>query len=424
MTQLVTIPDVGDFEFPDGMSQSEMQSAIQSHLGGTPSQQTTPATKPSLAGKIGRAGAGLGLGALQGVAQLGHGLGELETGGVNKLMALLGHPTHFHAPEPDVFAGPAAQLKGGLPARIGETAGQLGGIAALGGGVGGAAKMAGAAPWLAESLGFGAAGAATTPGGAGERAIAGGVGAALPIAGRGAIKTLRAFLPKHLSVTKLAQLVTKTKQEQESLGGNLYKESFKGTQNIKPRLSAPTVQSLGDSQSLVATHADVNKALKTFYQNPTLEGLHFLKSDFGKMTSKLDSKELKSGLSQSEINKRSLLNESSQNIHGDLDRNMSNVSPDAYSKYLGAQKHWRENVVPFNTYNSVKKLLGKDHEISRTLFTDLAKRADSAKRLRELMNLDRGALGGKGLRRAAGLGVLGGLGIGGHHYLHALLGGY
>lgn len=422
MTQTVNVPNVGDFEFPDGMSQKDMQSAIETHISGTKAK--TPSIEPPLFGHI-RSAAGLGLGALQGVAQLGHGLGQLETGGVNKLMALLGHPTHFHAPEPDVFAGPAAQLKGGMPAQIGEAAGQLGGIAALGGGLGGAAKIAGAAPWLAETLGFGTAGAATTPGGVGERAIASGLGAAFPVAGKAVTKVGRAFLPKHLSSDVLGKLIGNTLAEQKTTAKGLYKDAFQGTENIKPVISGGTTNAFNEMMEMPAGKLDVKRSLQRFFKNPTLEGLHGLKSNFGKIEAKLVKKAgTPTGLMGEESDKRILLNEGIENIENDLSRNMSNVSPDSHLKYLKAQNHWKENVVPFQQLSSVRKLIGPEKEVSRKLFTEISKKAKSPERLRELMDLDRGALGARGLSRIAGLGLLGGLGYGGHHYLHSLLGGF
>ncbi len=74
MTQTVTVPQVGTFDFPDGMSEEDMQGAIQEHLKGS------SAPSESLGGQIGKDLAGFGLGTAQGVSNLGQGIAQAGIG--------------------------------------------------------------------------------------------------------------------------------------------------------------------------------------------------------------------------------------------------------------------------------------------------------------------------------------------------------
>lgn len=361
-------------------------------------QPTSPSYAPPLFGAIKDIGTA-GLGALQGIAQLGHGLGQLETGGVNKIAALLGHPTHLHAPEPNVFVGPLAHLQGTFPAEVGKLGAETVGTLLPGAELGKIGEALGAGRRLATGLGLGTVGALTTPGTAGQRAVAGLVAGTAPevvpalgkIAkglGKGGAAVAKSFDPKYWSATNLSKLITKTHGDQKVIARQLYNQAFKGTKNIKPFISPQTHNSLVDMIEGPAGSGDIKKSLLRFKDNTTVEGLHALRSDLGTSLDKLNTKELKSGLDSFDGDKQTSLRGARAGIDNDLERSMLKSSPDNYSKYQRAQEHWKENVVPFKAYPSLRKLLGPEHEITRSLYSDIAKKSVSADHLKNLMNLD------------------------------------
>lgn len=208
-------PTLGDLQggltpIPTGGFQpslSELQSGI------TP--PSTPSYAPPLFGAIKDIGTA-GLGALQGVAQLGHGLGQLETGAVNKISALLGHPTHLHAPEPNVFEGPLAHLQHTFPAQVGKFVAQAVGTLLPGAELGKLGEALGVGRRVATGLGLGTVGALTTPGTTGQRAAAGLLGGLAPEAGRGIGKVAKVVgkISRGLKASKLIDpLATDTLQD-------------------------------------------------------------------------------------------------------------------------------------------------------------------------------------------------------------------
>lgn len=156
-------------------------------------QRFGKASQAGFGGLIGKDIPAFGLGALQGISDIGQGIGQLEAGGVNKIAALLGHPTHLVAPKGDVFYGPAAKLKGTLPANIGELAGQVGGYAAIDRPATAIAKLYGLAPRIADAVAGGFTGATLTPGGGFNRGVGAALGSLAPSAGRGISKAYKAM---------------------------------------------------------------------------------------------------------------------------------------------------------------------------------------------------------------------------------------
>lgn len=240
----------------------------------------------------------------------------------------------------------------------------------------------------AGAIGGAAAGGQTVPQRIGAGAAMGAF-PMLPSAGKVAAKGLgkvgKALLPKHYSMKKLADLITKTHGEQKTIARGLYKDAFEGTENMKPVIGSGTQNEISNLLKMPAGKAEIERSLKRFGENSNVEGYHRLRSDFGKYYDRLRSQK---SLDAVQGDKKDYLEKARENIDSDLERTMNNASSDNYNKFQSAQAHWHKNVVPFKEYRSLRKLLGKDHVITQALFKDVAQPAVEADRLKELLKVD------------------------------------
>lgn len=368
--------------------------------------------RESLLSKIGKGAEEFGLGALQSGAEAGRAIHQLGAGVLNKLFG-----TNLQTPEGSFFVGPAAGMEKTLPAKAGEMAGTIASAAIPGAAVG---RLTEAAPLLTRLLGYGGAAAATQPGGVAPRIEAGLLGA-----GGGAADYMTGILrklPAYVSPKSLGKLIEKTAENQKKIGSNLYKEAFSNTKDVVPQISENTQQAFKNLLSVKPGRASLLRSVKRFNADQTPENLHTLKSDLGKVLQKLDEKSAKSGLTGNELDKKSYLKDSIAGVENDLENTMYRVSPENYDKYQEAQKHWKENVIPFRNYPAIRRLLGPEREISPRLRTELMKEslgdAGSAAKLRDLMKLQRSGFAvpsniGQGLSRVwpYGIGAVGGYGL-------------
>lgn len=351
----------------------------------TPGAPPTPAQPEGMTLlDILKGSAGLSLGTAQGLSKMGYGLAQLGDKGINALtQKLFGKDFHLQAGKPSVYFGPAEHLKGTLPAKIGEDV-----LApAIGLGAGGEGLVGAGAGMLPKMAAFGAMGAATQPGGLGARAIAGGLSAF-----GGGLEHLMSTIPYMFRGT-LGRAIEKIAQQHKGLSKMLYGEAFKGTGDIVPKLSGDTKASLSDlARSWETKSNPVSRALNRYNKEPTPSNLHTLRSDLRKAQNNLTKTALKSGLTGSDINKVDAFKTAVPNLSKDLEATMSGASPENYNKYLIAQKHWRENLLPLRHFSSVRNLLGPEREVSTRLYTDLSKDSVSAAKLRELLHTNMGSM--------------------------------
>ena len=335
---------------------------------------------------LGKGVLGAGVGTLQGLSDMGYGLAQLGDKGINFLtQKLFGKNFNLQAPKGDVYYGPAEKLRGTTGAKIGENvlAPALG--VALGGE--GLAGLGAPGAILPKMAAYGGISAATTPGSLGHRALAGGLGAI-----GGAAEHYLASLP-YMFKGRLASKLEKLSAEHKGISKDLYDNAFRGTEKITPELSPETSNSLENLADAWATKSNpASRSINIFKKNPNLKNLHLLRSDLRGMQGKLTEKALKSGLDTPDINIANLLNNSVDNISNDLLSNMEKAGPEIHSKYLIAQNHYKNSVVPFRKYPSLRKLFSEDREVSPRLYTDLAKDAVGAKKLRELLKTSKGAM--------------------------------
>lgn len=377
-----------------------------------PTGSTTNNSVINILSRIGRGAAAGGLGFLEGVSESGQGIADLGDRLINMLAG-----THLKAPKGNLFAL-TPKLEQLPEATVGKFVGEAAPAIATGGLV--------SEGLIPQALATGATAFATQPGGIPERTIAGGLG----IAGGG----LAHLLTKGsmLFVKPLAKKLEKLYAAQKNIGNDLYKDAFSGTEDVTPVISNATQQSFENlSTAWPGKTNAVTKAVNRYNQDQTIENLHTLKSDLGKLQSKLSDKSIKSGLTGDEIDKQSFLSDAINNLEKDTHANLTNIDPNKGAQYAVAQSHWRDNVVPFREYTSLKKLFGPDREVDPRLYTDLGRQAESAQKLRKLLKINNGTLAtGKflhqklwGIPMPVYLGMLGAGGYGLYGLRRRLLGG-
>lgn len=362
--------------------------------------------------KAAKTAAQLGIGGGQELQRLGLEVPGVRTG----LASLLSHITGRQIPRGAIQPTPVISTETGV-GKAGKLLGDIVG-AELGGGLGGAiAKTATVPEMIGGVLGSGGVGSLTLPQHPLLGALTFGGGKALT---EGAGQLIRKF--PNLFLGPLAKNVTDTAETQENLGTNLYKNTFRGTENVMPTVSQKTSQSIRNLQELFpGKQSSVNKAIDSYMRNPNLEGLHGLRSDFSKIYRKIGDKSIKSGLDSAQIDQQSALHEAIGNLIDDTKSNLAKISPQKVAQYEVAQNHWRNNVIPFRNLNSIRKLLGTEKEISPALFKDISKESVSAARIRDLVGVPKNvAQMGEFLHRkywGLPIGLLIASGIAGKHLL-------
>lgn len=335
--------------------------------------------------KSGIGGAGTGI--LQGLSDMGYGLADLGDKGINALTQKLFGKDVIHAPHGNMYFGPAEHLKGTIPAKVGELGGNILGTL-LGGG---ALKGLGAAgTLLPKVLAYGGTAAATQPGGLMERGIAGALGGA-----GGATEHLMSTIP-YMFMKKLGQKIETLEKLHKGIGTDLYDEAFKGTEKIAPKISDETASSLEDVVKTWPTAANpAVKAMRVFAKQNNLKALHTLRSDFRKLVYRMKDVAIGKGSTGEDISKSDALNDAIENISKDLRSNMKAVGPETYNKYLIAQKHWREKVIPFRESGAIRELLGEKRKISPRLYKDLTERSlglNNMGRVRAMLKTNLGSM--------------------------------
>lgn len=205
----------------------------------------------------------------------------------------------------------------------------------------------------------------------------------------------------NLFVEGLGNKITNTFEDAKNIGKNLYSKAFQGAEKIIPTVSQDTgilVQKLKnlfeEPQKIrgIRVESAIDNALNTYQRNVPkkgIESLHDLRSDLSKIYVNGADKALKSGLDATGKLKQDALLQTINSISKDTANNLKNLSPDNLANYEKAQLHWRNNVVPFRNLLSIRKLLGTEKEPTSSLFRDLARRAESAKKVRDVLGMSR-----------------------------------
>lgn len=312
-------------------------------------------------------GAGqLGTGVLQGAAKAGRGIGQLETGLVNKLLG-----TKLKSPEVDLYS--PLGVERGTPAKAGEFIGQAGGDIAL---------TSALAPLIGGPLAMGSAGALATEGGAKERGIAGGLGLGLGLGGQLLKKgTKQALL--HTSPKTMAKELEKHAANVDKTKSSLYKDVYSGTGGVKPTVTPEAIQNINRALKSKGT-TELEDTLKLYGENHSPSKLHDIRKTVGRLSQKLADKEAKSGLSPADRDlKYHLTNKLMPSINDSLERTFNKLSPEKYGQFQKAQNYYKEYKVPLDKYKSIKNLLGSEREISPALKRDLMKQNVTSESLRK-----------------------------------------
>ena len=331
--------------------------------------------------------AGAGVGAVQGATTAAYGIADLSDKVLNKILG-----THLQAHDPDIYSILGAEkLKGSLGAKAGEIAGQIAPAVATGG--------ATAETTLGRMLATGAGAFATQPGGMLKRGTVGAgaalTGGLLEAAGR----------PSTFLIGKLAKKIESSKATQKTIANNLYDTAFKGTEKVKPLVSEKTMNDIVDLKNRYpGKRSFINKTINAYKENPNPRGLHNLKSDLMDEASDLVKKrDSAGGLEQYEKDTLRIISGESKRVGNkvikvpglvdslseDLQKNMDKVSPKKSAQYSAAQLHWKNNVVPFKKYKSLRDLLSSERTVDPKLYTDLAKDERSSIRLRDVLGIKR-----------------------------------
>lgn len=364
-------------------------------LGGTPVAATPaapPATAPTggILSPIGREllhqGIGLQLGLLQGAARLGRSVNALGLAAINKIFG-----SHLTSPGADVFFGPLARYKGTTGAHVGEFLAQLGGIIA-GGEAFAPAKYAEVAhPFIKQALGYGATAFAGTPGTLAERAEHAVEALPLPIPAR---------LAEALPTLRLAKLHPKLQEIWRDVqidSRNLYRTAFRGTEKLPTYLSAPSQEMLFGLESGRLKSTMVKDAIRRYEGRPNPEGLHFLKSDLGKIA-----RSIKEGGSSVQQDQKYLLENLTGRVNpdtlkyepgtlaGDLDFTMELTPKQNQWAYKIAQNHYRKNIVPVKQMRTIYQALRAPRKITKGIYGSFAERSDPATEVRRIFGIPRG----------------------------------
>lgn len=272
------------------------------------------------------------------------------------------------------------------PARIGRFAGAAIPAAAITAATGGSAEVAGLPAWLGR-IAMGEPAAGSLYAGKGKRKTGAELGLALGGLGETAMGAGKYLAPSVLR-RQLAKLVEHARSREGNISKDLYRTAFKNTDNVRPIVNKNVFESLNKLNILKDKSSsglyDYGRALNTYQDNPTLEGLHFLKSDLNKLKNRLSARPLQY---TDTGNKIDALDRATKNIGESLNKNFDRIGGTNKEDYQIAQNHYKDKIVPFNKYSSVKKLLSPDREISNQLYTDLSKDSISSKKLRDMVNI-------------------------------------
>lgn len=229
-----------------------------------------------------------------------------------------------------------------------------------------------------------------------------------------------AGLPKMdiISKSHLAKRLQAAYASVKDDSAELYNKVFKNTEDFRPQLHEETQSNIdGLKKIYTSPHDPVREAFDQYDKKPTLQKLHYLKSDIRIIKNKLDKKQwTPGGLSSTERGEQNLLGKTMNNMQTDLDSNFKLLPGNKKADYAKAQEHYENNVAPFKAYGSLRKLFAPKSKVRSTLYRDLSEHDEEAERLRGILGLNRlhmnlgrflhrKYISGGGLALGAGLGM-------------------
>lgn len=332
------------------------------------------------------------LGVPQGVAEHVSAIAQLGDEGINHVFG-----TNLQSPHPSVFMGSARKLEKIPAAHYGKMTGGILTDLALGAPI---SRIAEGAPLLARMMAYGGASAATQPGGVKDRLVAGSLGAAGGAADY--LGSVFKHLPSYLRDSSLAKHILKANQVQKRIANKLYDATFSRIGGRLGFIRKDAQEALIKIRDIKKGTADIEDAVSVYNKDPTISGLHKLRSSIGKKQNYLETKKALGTLSPNQEDVLVHTNKLKSALDKGLEQQLKSIDPFKHEEYLKAQRHWRNNVVPFQSFNSIKNLL-KNGEIKGTLRSNVATHYVSsslfpkgvmqqAKRIRELTGLIRSPL--------------------------------
>jgi hypothetical protein len=394
--------------------------SIPSRAGGlSPAElaQAKSSMPPSLLKEMGKGIAALGLGGAQAGVEGAEGLQQLLASSLAppkdlppSAQALFGQKRE--PVKSDIFGTTGKKLNP-LLEEIGEGAGRGLTAASL-------VPVGGEAAFIPKAIGYFASAAATQPGGMRDRAIAGSIAAAFP----GMAKVIKR-MPAATFKSQLAKLIENTHSGIKDTAKSMYNAAFEGTGGTKVQISPETYKKLDELGKL---SYPIRKAITTFNNDMSPNALHILKSDLNKEAMRLGGQKVSKGYERNIVT-RILGREGhpeegvTDSISRDLETHMSKLNPEKYNQYRSAQDYYRENVVPFKEYKSLRDLLGPGRKVKKSLYRDLGEDATPAGKLRDLLDISRPTLAAGSLLHSnyvRALSALSGLGALGFHHATGL----
>jgi hypothetical protein len=315
-----------------------------------------------------------GIGALQGISEVGHGIGDLETRLVNSIFG-----TKLQSPAPDLYS--ATGVSPSIASKVGELGGQI---------AGGGALVGALSPLIGIPAAMGATGATTTDGDVKDRALSGVEGAVIGKVAKSLPEAFKYF-KKHSSPKEMGKLLDKYSSTVNDTSKKLYGQAYKGTGQAKPVISPAATEGFKDILQRVGT-SKIKGSVKAFKKDPTLSNYHGIRKDVQGTIRGLESKAEKSGLGGADEDLINSLKRFSGNIDKDLEKGFSRLHPEKYDQFKDAQAYHKKYKIPLKKYKSVRDYLGEEKTISKALTRDLSKDETTAKFLREQLGLDKKAL--------------------------------
>lgn len=181
------------------------------------------------------------------------------------------------------------------------------------------------------------------------------------------------FLPK-LTLGGLGKATSRAYENMKAIGNKFYDDTFAGIGHIKVQLGDETQAAIKNLKNIFPETSQVGKAIKTFEEKPTLEGMHKLKSAIGERESSNIATIRKSGTNPTTDAELPSLTDARKKIAANTRDYLGIISPEKQALYDKAQQHWAQNVVHFKEFPVIRTLLGKRRIAKPGLFREFAEK--------------------------------------------------
>lgn len=187
-----------------------------------------------------------------------------------------------------------------------------------------------------------------------------------------ALKGLK-FLPK-MTLGGLGKATSRSFENMKSIGKRLYDQTFEGVGHIKVQLADEAQSAIDDLKDVLSKTSPTRKAIDNFEKNPTLRGMHDLKSSIGEKESSNVATIRKSGMNPVIEDEQPALTSARKTMAKNTRDYLGIISPEKQSLYDQAQAHWRQNVVPFREFPIIRTLTGPRRIAKPGLFKEFAEK--------------------------------------------------